>query len=226
VNLRRALCRPLFNRLYRLYVLRRIAAPSETSFLGHRMATDPQVFHPIYFLSSRILSAAVGALPLQGKRFCDMGTGSGPVALVAAAAGATVTACDINPRAVAVAAENLRRNGLPGTVVESNLFAALAPEVQFDVIAFNLPFYPRDPQTPFEFAFYAGKNFETVRDFAAGCKQRLAPAGTVVVVFSEDSDHDRVLAIFAQAGLAAVAERVTRKFFEEFHAVCFRHVGR
>jgi release factor glutamine methyltransferase len=226
VNLRRGLCRPLFNRLYRLYVLRRIATPAETTFLGHRMVTDPEVFHPIYFLSSRILSAAVSALPLRGKRFCDMGTGSGPVALVAAAAGAAVTACDINPRAVAVAAENLRRNGLTGTVVESNLFAALAPQARFDVIAFNLPFYPRDPQTPFEFAFYAGKNFETVRDFAAGCTQHLEPDGTVVVVFSEDSDHDRVLAIFAQAGLTAVDERVTRKFFEEFHAVCFRQVGR
>jgi release factor glutamine methyltransferase len=224
VNLRRGLCRPLFNRIYRLYVLRRIATPAETTFLGHRMATDPQVFHPTYFLSSRILSRAVSELPLRGQRFCDMGTGSGPVALVAAAAGAQVTACDINPHAVALAAENLRRNGLRGEVVESDLFAALDGRA-FDVIAFNLPFYPRDPQTPLEFAFYAGKNFETVRAFAEGCRRSLAPGGTVVVVFSEDSDHDRVLAIFAEAGLTAVAERVTRKFFEEFHAVSFRHVG-
>jgi release factor glutamine methyltransferase len=225
VDLRRHICRPLFNRFYRGYVLRRIAAPSVTTFRGHAMATEPEVFHPIYFLSSKILAEAIGTIPLAGKRFLDMGTGSGPVALVAAAAGAEVTAADINPRAVELAARNLRRNGLAGEVVESNLFAALAGKT-FDVIAFNLPFYPKEPRTPFEFAFYAGKNFETVHAFAAGCVQCLAPDGTVVVVFSEDSDHARVLSIFAGAGLTAVSERVTQKFFEEFHAVCFRHAGR
>jgi release factor glutamine methyltransferase len=221
MDLRRALWRPLFNRVYRSYVLRRIAAPSQARFLGHRLATDPEVFHPVYFLSSRILAETVLGLGLAGKRFLDMGTGSGPVAVVAAAAGAQVTACDLNPRAVALARENLRRNGLPGATVESDLFAAL-PEGTFDVIAFNLPFYPRQPRTPFELAFFAGEDFATVRAFAAGCPRRLAPGGTVAVVFSEDSGRDRVVGIFAAAGLTVVGERVTRKFFEEFHAVCFR----
>jgi release factor glutamine methyltransferase len=221
MDLRRKLVRPLFGLFYRAYVLPRIARPSRTRFLGHPMRTDPQVFHPVYFLSSRITVAALGGLALRGKRFLDMGTGSGPVAVHAASAGAQVTACDINPHAVKLAAENLRLNGLPGEVLESNVFSALGDR-QFDVICFNVPFYPKEPTSPFEHAFFAGKDFETVRAFAAGCAGHLGDDGTVVVVFSEDSDHDRILSIFTGAGLVAVGEKITRKFFEQFHAVWFR----
>jgi release factor glutamine methyltransferase len=221
MDLRRSICRPLFNRFYRPYVLHRIARPSETRFLGHRLLTDPGVFHPVYFLSSRMLAQSLGGMDLRGKRLLDMGTGSGAIAVRAAAAGAAVTACDINPAALALARENLRRNGLPGEVVASDLFSGLAART-FDVICFNIPFYPRDPASPFEAAFFAGRDFSTVRAFAAGCAAALADGGRVLIVFSEDSGRERVLAIFAAAGLAPAAEQVTRKFFERFHIVWFR----
>src|SRR3954468_8515480 len=125
MDLWRKLCRRLLDRYYRSYVARRISRPSSSRFFGHRLVTDPQVFYPGYFLSTRILGQSLRTLDLRGKRFLDMGTGSGPIAVLAAAAGAAVTAADINPRAVALAGENLRRNGLPGEALESNVFSAL-----------------------------------------------------------------------------------------------------
>jgi release factor glutamine methyltransferase len=200
--------------------MRRIAAPSQAALYGQRLATDPEVFHPVYFLSTRVLLDGLAAGDLRGKRFLDMGTGSGPVAIFAASRGAVVTACDVNPRAVAVARDNARRNGVAVDVVESNLFQALAGRA-FDMIAFNIPFYPREPRTPLEAAFFAGPDFETVRRFAADCGRFLAGDGTVVIVFSEDSGRERILAIFQAAGWVVAGERVARRLFEEFYVVRF-----
>jgi methylase of polypeptide subunit release factors len=105
-------------------------------------------------------------------------------------------------------------------VVESNVFSALGGRT-FDVIAFNVPFYPRKPTTHFEAAFYAGPGFETVREFAAGCARALGPDGNAVVVFSEDSGRERMLDIFASSGLVPIEENVVRRHFEEFYVVRF-----
>jgi release factor glutamine methyltransferase len=214
----RILCRRLLGQALRPYIMRRIAAPSEAEVAGLRFYTEPGVFHPVYFQSSRLLVEWVAGRDVAGKRFLDMGTGSGPVGIAAAARGARVTAADINPRAVALARRNAERNGVAMEVVESNVFSALGGRT-FDVIAFNVPFYPREPRSHFEAAFYAGPGFETVRAFAAGCAEALASGGTVVVVFSEDSGRDGIVDIFAASGLVVVEERTMRRLLEEFYVV-------
>jgi methylase of polypeptide subunit release factors len=216
----RRLCRRVVQLFYRPYVLRRIARPSEATLGGRRLLTDPHVFHPVYFLSTRILIEDLAALDVRGKRFLDMGTGSGAVGVAAAARGAVVTACDVNPRAVDLARENLRRNGVEGEVICSDLFSALG-ERTFDVISFNIPFYARAPGTPLEAAFFAGERLETVQGFAAGCARSLAAGGDVAIVFSEDSGHARILSIFAAAGLVPARQRTTQRMFELFHVVHF-----
>ena len=224
-DLWKKLCRRLLDRFYRSYVARRIARPSRARVFGHVLLTDPQVFHPGYFLSTRILGDSLRTLDLRGKRFLDMGTGSGPIAVLAAAAGAVVTAADVNPHAVALARQNLARNGLAGEVLESDVFSALGGR-RFDLVCFNIPFYEGEPATPYDAAFRAGKDFATVRAFAGGCGAALAEGGQVIVMFSEDAGRDRVLGLFAEAGFTPAHERVTRKFFETFHVVTFRRADR
>ena len=220
----RRLCRRLVHVFYRPYVLWRIAEPSRASVEGLTLLTDPQVFHPRCFHSSRILAGYLRTLELRDRRFLDMGTGSGLVGLCAARGGAILTACDVNPRAVEVARENARRNGIAAEIVESNLFAAL-PDRTFDVICFNVPFYPRAPRSPFEAAFFAGPDFATVRQFAAGCPPLLAPEGSVIVIFSEDSGYDGMVAMFAAAGLEVAFQSVTSRLFERFHLIRFQRRG-
>src|ERR1017187_4421751 len=84
----RQLCRRLVQVFYRPYVLARIAKPSEARLFGRRLLTDPQVFHPVYFLSTRILIDELGTLELEGRQFLDMGTGTGSLAIFAAGRGA------------------------------------------------------------------------------------------------------------------------------------------
>ena len=217
----RRLCRRVFNFFYRRHVLPRIAVPSEAWLLGRRFVTHPEVFHPVFFLSTRMLADHFDRIDLAGRRVLDMGTGSGAVGVFAAARGARVTACDVNPRAVALARENARENGVDMEVLESHLYAALAGRT-FDLICFNIPFYPKPPESPLEHAFNAGHDFQTVRAFAEGTPQHLAEGGVVIIIFSEDSGYDRIVSFFTAAGLHRTGTRSLRKNFEEFFIVSFR----
>jgi release factor glutamine methyltransferase len=220
---RRQIARPLLHGLRRPMILRQIARVSETRLMGLRLRTEPGVFHPVYFSSSRILAEHIVARAPRGLSVLDMGTGSGAIAISAAAAGATVTACDVNPLAVALARTNANLNRLSVEVIESDLFAAPALEGRlFDLIVFNIPFYPHDPTTHLEHAFRAGRGYETVRRFAAGARPRLSSDGRVIIVFSEDCDRRETLGAFADAGLSLEYERVTNKAFELFSVACFR----
>lgn len=77
-------------------------------------------------------------------QIADVGTGSGILAVCAAKhlPAAEVTAVDISPGALAVARENAERHGVAGRInfVESNLFAAVPAEAQFDFILSNPPY--------------------------------------------------------------------------------------
>jgi len=217
----RRLCRRVFNVFYRRHVLPRIAVPSEAWLLGRRFVTHPEVFHPVFFLSTRMLADHFARIDLAGRRFLDMGTGSGAVGVFAAARGARVTACDVNPRAVAVARENARQNGVEMEVLESHLYSAVAGRT-FDLICFNIPFYPKPPESPLEHAFHAGRDFQTVRAFAGDTPPHLAEGGVVTIIFSEDSGYDRIVSFFTAAGLERTGTRSLRKNFEEFFIVSFR----
>jgi len=194
---------------------------SEVQFLGYPLGTQPGVFHPTYFSSSRILAEQLLERSVRGLRVLDMGTGSGPIAIALAAAGAIVTACDRNPEAVALTRENVTRNLLDVVVLESDLFAALEG-LSFDLIDFNVPFYPTEPTTHFEAAFRAGNNLETIRRFAAGCAGHLSTNGRVVIVFSEDCDRAAIHRAFADTGFSLADERTKRSLLEDFHVASFR----
>jgi release factor glutamine methyltransferase len=218
---RRRIARPILHGLRRPVVLRRIGRPSEVQLLGHRFRTDPAVFHPLYFSSSRLLAEHLLDRPLRGLSVLDMGTGAGPIAIAAAAAGAIVTACDVNPRAVTLARENAALNGLHPEIVESNLFDAL-PNRRFDLICFNIPFYPREPVSPLDAAFYAGRELETVRRFARECARHLLPDGHVVVIFSEDCDGKLIRSLFEESGLCLESNYASQRLLERFYIVWFR----
>ncbi len=219
---RRRIARPLWHGLRRPVILRRIERASEARLLGVRLRTEPGVFHPVYFSSSRVLGEHLLTLPLAARRVLEMGTGSGALAIAAAARGAMVTACDVNPRAVALSRVNATLNDVEIEVHESDLFAARALDGrQYDLIFFNIPFYPHAPRTHFEHAFRAGEGFETVRRFAREAAAHLAEEGRVVIVFSEDCERGATLGAFADAGLTLVEERRTTRACEQFSVATF-----
>ena len=224
LDLFRRVCRRLISWPYGVYASNRLQRSVEPVLLGRRFHVDPQVFHPTCFHSTEIFVVYLMQLPLAGARLLDMGTGSGAIGIFAAAAGADVVACDVNPHAVVLARHNADLNSVKLDVRESDLFSAVGM-VTFDYICFNIPYYPKSARTPFEMALYAGENFETVRRFARDAQQYLHPQGRMVIIFSEDSGYDRIIEIFVEAGWSVVGSVRRQKNFELFHIVEFRRRG-
>jgi release factor glutamine methyltransferase len=163
---------------------------------GLTLRVAPSVFHPRFFGSSIIFAEHLAEIGLEGKRFLDLGTGSGIVGLFAARAGAKVTAVDINPRAVECASQNATNAGLSLDCRHSDLFSSLSGQT-FDVIAWNPPFFPKTVNSIAEAALYAGEDYAVVRRFAAEVPRHLKAAGKVFLVLSKDLDIGKWNAIFS-----------------------------
>lgn len=92
--------------------------------------------------ASRTLASLAAYQP--GQRVLDLGTGSGIHAILAALAGARVTATDISQPALELAEFNADLNGAKIDLREGSLFEPVAGE-RFDVIVSNPPFVITPP---------------------------------------------------------------------------------
>jgi release factor glutamine methyltransferase len=169
-----------------------------TTIHGIQLVVPPTVFHPRFFGSSKIFADYLQTLDLAGKRFLDLGTGSGIIGLAASRSGARVIAVDINPRAVECAVRNAAATGLALDCRVSDLFSAV-PGEQFDIVAWNPPFFPKPAKNAAEAALYAGEDHSTIRRFAAEVREYLAPGGRVFLILSEDLDLAPWREIFGKA---------------------------
>jgi release factor glutamine methyltransferase len=170
---------------------------------GFRLTVRPTVFHPRYFLTSKFFASFLGSLDLSGERVADVGTGSGILALAAARAGAAnVVATDINPNAVAAAAENAHANGHGKRImaVGSDLLSALTPSPLFDVIISSPPSFAGEPRDVADRAWHAGPNYRDVASLFHEARDRLAPGGRLYVLFSTDSDLEQLGNLISDAG--------------------------
>ncbi len=95
-------------------------------------------------LPTRILSRCI--VPIEDGEALDVGTGCGTLALCASAFSKSVTATDINQRALAFAEFNAALNGIAKlTVCPGDRFRPVADR-QFDLIMCNPPFFIRPGQ--------------------------------------------------------------------------------
>jgi release factor glutamine methyltransferase len=131
-------------------------------------------------------------------RVLDLCTGSGCVALALASQlpQAEITAVDILPAAVALAAENLARHGMRVQVLQGDLFAALPEgEASFDIIVSNPPYVPagewdslardiRDYEAPN--ALLSGADgLDCIRRIVAEAPRWLTPGGLLALEMAE-----------------------------------------
>jgi release factor glutamine methyltransferase len=125
------------------------------------------------------------------RRACDVGTGSGCIAIALAAhvADLQVTATDISPAALAVAAENARRHGVEGRVqlVEADLLPPGGG--RYDLICANLPYIPSTTLLTLEvyqrepaLALDGGPDgLALIRRLVQQAPERLAPGGRLML---------------------------------------------
>jgi release factor glutamine methyltransferase len=122
----------------------------EAHFYGRKFYVNPSVMAPTPETES-LCEAAIRFLrshDVAEPRVLDVGTGSGVIAVTMAAEveDAAVTALDISDEALEVARKNAADLGVADRVefLQSDFFAALDDEAQFDLILSNPPYIRED----------------------------------------------------------------------------------
>lgn len=145
-------------------------------------------------------------LPAVHDLAFDIGTGTGLLAIILAQRGVKqVVATDLNPRALACAADNLQRLELASIALQqADLFPTQQPLA--NLIVCNPPWLPAKPSSPLEYAVYDAKS-AMLRGFLQDAGKHLAPQGEVWLILSDLAEHlqlrtrEALLDWFAEAGL-------------------------
>lgn len=137
---------------YRHYIIRRIKGEPVAYITGHKefMSLDfklsPAVLIPRPETELLVELALDLARDRNEVRVCDVGTGSGAIAVSLAVycPAARVYATDISLPALEVAQENADRCGAEVSFFHGDLLAPLQNEGSFDIILANLPYIPEE----------------------------------------------------------------------------------
>lgn len=156
-----------------------------------KLTVPPTVFHPGVFVTSRMFADFLRTQDFRGQTVAEVGTGSGVLALSAARAGAMkVVALDINPAAVAAAAQNAERNGLSNVVAArvSDLFSSVASGERFDVIISSPPSFAGEPADMADRAWHAGEGYRHLQNLFTGAYEHLTSQGEMLILLSSDTN--------------------------------------
>jgi release factor glutamine methyltransferase len=187
------------NRIYKPLLVKYLSATRTYTYKGITLIIPPQVFHPAFFFSTRVLIRYVGQLPLQQMALLELGAGSGLLSMIAAKKGARVTATDINPFAVDYLHLNSARNNIQLQIISSDLFNNISHQ-HFDIIAINPPYYRKQPRRFEEYAWYCGERGEYFEQLFKGLHNYWHNRLNVLMVLSDVCDLPMIHGFARQYG--------------------------
>jgi release factor glutamine methyltransferase len=164
-----------------------------------KLEIPPQVFHPGFFFSTRLLLNYIKQLPLTGKNFLEPGCGSGLISIYAAKRGANVTATDINSVAIEFLLKNCKQNNVKPEIIQSDLFCDI-PHKKFDIIAINPPYYKKQPQQAKDYAWFCGENGEYFEKLFTKLNNYIHPGSQVLMVLFDGCDMKMINNMAGQNG--------------------------
>ena len=195
------------------YVQRRINGEPLQYILGNEYFGDleflvgPGVLIPrpeTYFM----VEFATACLP-HGGAFCELGTGSGAVALSVASLrrDVSVFASEISPEAMQWALKNRENLDLPAVDIRlGSFFDPFPSDMKFDCVAANLPYIPESEQPrlqkevrdfePARALFAADSGMADIKVALQCLPERLLPGGQAI--FEGGSEQMEPLKIFAE----------------------------
>jgi methylase of polypeptide subunit release factors len=181
--------------------------------LGDRIHPWFGVFSPLRGEYLGLIAQAPLPPGAQALAF-DVGTGTGVIAALLATRGVReVVATDLDPRAIACAAENIARLGFAKQVrvVAADMF----PDGRAALVVCNPPWVPTPANAAIERAVY-DPDSAMLRAYLAGLAAHLSPGGEGWLVMSDLAEHlglrtrEQMLGWIAGAGLRVVARHDTR----------------
>ena len=181
---------PILKKLANVYTRKE----REFSYNNITVKVLPGVFHPGLFFSSKILLNFVETLNLESKAFLELGAGTGIISILAAKKGAAVYASDISSKAVENVKLNAAKNNVQINIFTSDIFKNI-PDMQFDYIIINPPYYNRDPNEEEEYAWFCGSNFEYFKSLFNSLSNYIGKDSKVFMILSEVCDIQEIKSI-------------------------------
>ncbi len=182
-----------------LYPLSKIYLSKERNYTYKDITVKilPGVFHPGLFFSTKILLKYLESLELKNKTLLELGAGSGLISIFAAKQNAKVTATDISPSAIKNIKLNAEKNGVELNIIHSDLFDKI-PEQTFNFIIINPPYFPKDPETENEQAWFCGSDFGFFKKSFKQIGDYIYDSTNAIMILSEDCNIEMIKSIAAE----------------------------
>jgi release factor glutamine methyltransferase len=195
----------------------------QQEFYGLQLKVTPDVLIPRPE-TEHAVDAVLARIGLDTPtRICDVGTGSGAIAIALAhkLPLAQVTAVDLSPAALAVARENAERHGVADRVrfVESDLLAAVRGE-RFDIVVSNPPYVRNDEVLERQVADYEPRSallggpagLDMIRRLIPQAAEALFPLGWLVMEIGQGQRDPvaELLADWDEVSFEADLQGITR----------------
>jgi len=154
----------------------------------------------------------------EGDVVLDIGTGTGILALLAAEKAHHVIGTEINPKAVKLARENSRINGIRN--VEFLCCDLFPSDEKFDLILFNPPYLPVDDSGLLGKAWSGGSSgIEVIERFLSSVPKYLKPDGIFELLVSSLNDINSVNESLKENKIESKIIAKKRLFFEELYVI-------
>ncbi|GEB52016.1 MULTISPECIES: methyltransferase [Streptomyces] len=189
--------------------------PDSFHLLGREWALHRGVFPGTLTAATEVM-ASVLPYPQDGS-FLEVGCGTGVISVTAALNGCkTVTALDINEKAVANTEANAERHGVGDRVraLHSDLYAALDPGERFDAIFWNVPWTYVEDGFPLSTDLHSAvfdPGYQGQARFIAGAQDHLTDGGRLLMGTADLGDRERLDGFAAEHGMRVELLRKVRR---------------
>jgi release factor glutamine methyltransferase len=183
----RGLVKYIVSTTYKPLLVKYLSKTRTYSYKGIHLEIPPQVFHPGFFFSTKLLLRYIAKEHLNKKSFLELGAGSGLLSIYAAKKGANVMATDISPIAIECVRRNAGENGVEVNTFHSDLFDQI-PKQPFDFILINPPYYKKKPLSISEYAWYCGENGEYFQHLFKALHHYIHKGSSVLMVLCDGCD--------------------------------------
>lgn len=199
--------------VYKPLLVRYLSKSRKYKYKGIKLVVPPEVFHPGFFTSTKLLLNYIAAQPLQSCSLLELGAGSGLISMYAAKKGARVTASDISSTAIRYLHQNITSNEVNIKIIHSDVFTDI-PSQTFDYIIINPPYYKKNPQSESDYAWYCGINGEYFEQLFTHLTSYTHAQTRVFMVLCDGCDIDMIKEMALKKRIAFNCVQETRNWVE------------
>ncbi|MCW8810880.1 MAG: methyltransferase [Ignavibacteriaceae bacterium] len=177
----------------------------------------PGVFHPGFYFSTKLLLKYLEGIDLSGKYILELGAGSGLISIYTSKRGGFVTASDISLTAFYNIEKNMKMNDANVEVVHSDLFEQV-PQIRYDYIIINPPYYKKTPTSQKEFAWFGGDDFQYFRKLFSQLGNFYFENTNVIMILSDEAEIEMIKSIATEYRFL-MEEIFQKKIWGEVHFI-------